>query len=382
MQGILMYKMRSGWSFMLLTWILLAALAAPAGSTRAASISPSNYASTTAPLNLRAGPGTPYTVRKLIPCGMQPYVLSGPYSTYWYKVRYMGLTGYVHGDYLAQGSAVGTHLCKGAYATAAFGARARSGPGTNYYVKLTVPQGRQVSVISGPYNGAWYRVSYRGVMGYAYGGLLRQGEAVSATRLDTRRKIVALTFDAGSDRGYAAQILNTLKAYDVKASFGVTGKWAQANPDLIRRMVNEGHTVFNHTYSHGSLTGHSTSTGPLTYAQRASEIQRTERIIKEISGRSPRPFFRPPYGDYDRSVLVDLRTLGYKLNLMWTVDSLGWKGLSKQAIVQRVLEGAQPGAIYLFHVGSQSQDAAALPQIIQGLRARGYTFTTFDAFYR
>lgn len=81
-------------------------------------------------------------------------------------------------------------------------------------------------------------------------------------------------------------------------------------------------------------------------------------------------------------MLVDLRTLGYTLNLMWTVDSLGWKGLSRQEIVQRVLGGTEPGAIYLFHVGSQSQDAAALPAIIQNLQARGYTFTTFDAFYR
>ena len=369
---------RGRWLLLATMWMVLM-LALPASGQ--AAISTGGYASTTAALNLRSGPSTSYPVLQLIPCGREPYVLSGPYNARWYRVRYAGTTGYVHGDYLVQGSAVSTHLCEGANAVAAFTARVRTGPSTGYPVRISVPQGRQVRVISGPYGG-WYRVSYQGLTGYTYGGLLRQGEAVTVTKLATSRKVVALTFDAGSDRGYAAQILNTLRAYGVKSSFGVTGKWARANPDLVRRMVNEGHTVFNHTYNHRSLTGYSTGAAPLTYSQRASEIRSTEAAIKEISGRNTRPFFRPPYGDHDRSVLVDLRTLGYTLNLMWTVDSLGWKGLSRQEIVQRVLGGTEPGAIYLFHVGSQSQDAAALPAIIQNLQARGYTFTTFDAFYR
>lgn len=70
---------------------------------------------------------------------------------------------------------------------------------------------------------------------------------------------VALTFDAGADRGYAEAILDTLDEYGIKASFGITGHWAEENPDLVARMVEDGHMVFNHTWTHRSFTGFSTS---------------------------------------------------------------------------------------------------------------------------
>ena len=89
-----------------------------------------------------------------------------------------------------------------------------------------------------------------------------QSRAVTITQLETSRKVVALTFDAGSDAGYASLILDTLKTNKVKASFGITGQWAEAHPALLRRMVREGHTVMNHTYSHPSFTGYSTGTAP------------------------------------------------------------------------------------------------------------------------
>jgi peptidoglycan/xylan/chitin deacetylase (PgdA/CDA1 family) len=82
--------------------------------------------------------------------------------------------------------------------------------------------------------------------------------------------------------------------------------------------------------------------------------------------------FRPPYGDYDESVNRDLALRGYLYNVMWTVDSRGWQGIAAEEIVQRCLSLAVPGAIYVFHVGSASQDAAALPAVIEGLRAAGY----------
>src|SRR5579859_3770552 len=83
---------------------------------------------------------------------------------------------------------------------------------------------------------------------------------------------VALTFDAGADRGYAARILQTLEHERVHASFGMTGLWAIANPDLLRRMVRDGDQLINHTYDHRSFTGVSTKTLPLSAAQREWEI--------------------------------------------------------------------------------------------------------------
>ncbi len=192
----------------------------------------------------------------------------------------------------------------------------------------------------------------------------------------TDQPVVALTFDAGSDTGFAAQILDTLHAYGIKATFGITGRWAEANPELTRRIAEDGHGLINHTYDHLSLTGFSTGGAPLSEQDRRHQLDRTEQVIRELTGGGAKPYFRPPYGDYDEALHLQLGTWGYRYNLMWTVDSLGWKGLTAEEIIARCLEGAQPGAIYLFHVGSASQDAAALPALIEGLRGQGFSFAT------
>lgn len=186
------------------------------------------------------------------------------------------------------------------------------------------------------------------------------------------RNMVAFSFDAGSDAGYAAQILDTLLASGVHASFGMTGKWAEQNPDLLRRIVNEGHELINHTYSHASFTGESTGKAPLTQAERWDELDRTEGAVRQIAGGTTKPYFRPPYGDYDDSVNVDVGARGYAYNVMWTVDSRGWTGLPAADITQRCVDMAEAGAIYVFHVGGASQDGPALQAIIDGLRAAGY----------
>jgi len=204
------------------------------------------------------------------------------------------------------------------------------------------------------------------------------GDVLTIRRADTVEKIVALTFDAGSDRGYAAEILDTLAVEGIKATFGMTGVWAEQNPDLIRRMVDEGHQLINHTYDHASWTGYSTGQPPLTSAERAEQLSRTEVVVEQIAGYDMRPYFRPPYGDYDESSLDDLLANGYTVNVMWTVDSLGWNGLSAPEIVRRIVDGTVPGAIHLFHVGAASADAAALPDMISELRDAGYRFVTVE----
>ena len=189
---------------------------------------------------------------------------------------------------------------------------------------------------------------------------------------NTSRNTVAFTFDAGSDAGYTTQILDTLQANGVHATFGMTGKFAQQNPQLVQRMVNEGHTLINHTYDHASWTGNSTGAAPLTREQRWAELDQTESIIGQLTGATTLPYFRPPYGDYDQSVLDDVGARGYAYSVMWTVDSRGWMGIPAPQITQRCLDNAKPGAIYIFHVGSASQDGVALQDVIDGLRGQGY----------
>jgi peptidoglycan/xylan/chitin deacetylase (PgdA/CDA1 family) len=203
-----------------------------------------------------------------------------------------------------------------------------------------------------------------------------QSGVTTIRNFNTTEMVITLTFDAGADRGYAETILNTLAQKNVKASFGMTGIWAQRNPDLIRRMVNEGHHLMNHSWDHPSFTGYSTNSAPLTSAQRADQLRRTENIVRDIAGVELKPYFRPPYGDYDNSVLADLERNGYRYNVMWTVDSLGWQGLTAAQINQRVFNGATRGGVILLHVGAQSQDGPALPAMIDGLRQRGYRFAT------
>jgi peptidoglycan/xylan/chitin deacetylase (PgdA/CDA1 family) len=192
-------------------------------------------------------------------------------------------------------------------------------------------------------------------------------------RFDTQERVMALTFDAGADRGYTVQILDTLARNGIKASFGMTGVWAQQNPDLIQRIHRDGHHLINHSWNHPSFVG-------LTSAQRADQLKRTEDLIRQQIGVDMRPYFRPPYGEYNDATLRDLAANGYTINVMWSTDSLGWNGLSAAAITQRVLDQAVPGGIVLFHVGAASQDAAALQPIIDQLRARGYRFQSVADF--
>lgn len=196
------------------------------------------------------------------------------------------------------------------------------------------------------------------------------GPAAQTFEIGNRsRRVVAISFDAGSDVGYTAQILDTLATHGVKASFGITGAWANANPALMRRIVDEGHHLINHTYSHPRMT-------TMGQTQRWQELDRTEEAVLNLTGVSTKPFFRPPFGADGGSVLNDVFARGYLYNLRWTVDSLGWNGLSRAAIVSRCLSRAEPGAIYLFHVGSASQDGPALVELINGFWNMGYGIGT------
>jgi len=148
---------------------------------------------------------------------------------------------------------------------------------------------------------------------------------------------VALTFDAGADRGYAEDILDILQEQHVLASFGVTGLWAKANPDLLRRMAADGHLVFNHTLDHRSFTGISDKLGGLSAARRRAELDDADALIAPLLGHTTRPWYRLPYGDDDAQVAADVAPDGYSHKLGWTVDSLGWRGSPSADILTRCL---------------------------------------------
>jgi peptidoglycan/xylan/chitin deacetylase (PgdA/CDA1 family) len=203
------------------------------------------------------------------------------------------------------------------------------------------------------------------------------GRSVPVSHGPAECNAVALTFDAGADRGYAEQILDILRQEQIPASFGMTGLWASKNSDLVQRMVEEGHELINHTWDHSSFTGFSYGR-PLGVGERRLELDRADELLSGLQGRSTRPLFRPPFGDLDEGVLRDVADDGYDYTIMWTVDSFGWNHLPAAGIIDRCLSRAEPGAIYLFHVGIESQDAQALTAIIGGLRERGLAFVTIS----
>jgi peptidoglycan/xylan/chitin deacetylase (PgdA/CDA1 family) len=210
------------------------------------------------------------------------------------------------------------------------------------------------------------------------GGQPGASPALVLWRGSTSRKVVALTFDAGSDAGHTTQILDLLRARGVLATFGLTGAWVRANPALARRIAAAGHQVVNHTDRHLSFTGRSTGTGPLTRSQRIEALAAAERSIVAVTGASSRGWMRPPFGDRDAGVDRDVGVAGYRYELMWTVDTLGWKGVPAGTVTRRVLDALVPGEIVLMHVGAASSDASALPGLLDALQGRGYRFVRAD----
>lgn len=205
------------------------------------------------------------------------------------------------------------------------------------------------------------------------------GSLLTVARGPSERLEVALTFDAGADTGYAADILDLLQAYGIKATFGMTGVWAEQHPDLVRRIVNEGHQLMNHTYDHPSFTGASTGAEPQTYDSMLSQLNRTEQIVWDIAGYEMKPYVRPPYGDIGPMTSGFLVDAGYYVNVMWTCDSYGWKGWDAAEIVPHCTTDIGPGEIILLHVGASAPgDFESLPGMIDVFSQAGYSFVTIE----
>ncbi len=178
---------------------------------------------------------------------------------------------------------------------------------------------------------------------------------------------VALTFDAAWGADKTEQILDICKKNDVKVTFFLVGFWTEKYPQLVKRIYDEGHAIGTHSETHPKMT-------TLSLSKQAEELNGSIKKIVDVTGGKVR-LFRPPFGDYNNSVIETASGLGLS-TIQWSVDSLDWKGLSGRDIAARVLK-AKAGDIILCHNNSD-HIVDALPVIIQGLKDKGLKLVTVE----
>ena len=201
-------------------------------------------------------------------------------------------------------------------------------------------------------------------------GDVSDGVSQFIEQIDTNQKVISLTFDDLGDSEVLQGILDALAELDVKATFFADGT---ADPDMLYQVVSQGHELGNHSYSHEFSTY-------LTIEEFTADLNALENKIQDATGATSRPLFRPPYGDYDQSVLETLGSLGYTYTVGWSVDSLDYLGtLSSEEIAFNVLDQLSPGSIYLMHAVPESANTpASLYEIIASAREAGYSFATIS----
>ncbi len=189
---------------------------------------------------------------------------------------------------------------------------------------------------------------------------------------DTSQKVLYLTFDEGYENGYSSKILDVLKKKQVKAAFFVTEDYIKRNTDLVKRMQAEGHIVGNHSVRH-------LSSPALSDSELENEIKQTAATYKQLIGCDMPRVFRPPMGEYSERTLAVTHNLGYK-TIFWSFAYRDWETDNqpgKAVAYNTIMERYHNGAILLLHAVSSS-NMEALPQIIDSLRAQGYSFETLD----
>lgn len=218
--------------------------------------------------------------------------------------------------------------------------------------------------------------------GYEFGNLdelcvSQYGESAASSVISGNPKAgktVALTFDDGPHPEYTCEILDILKEYGIKATFFVVGENAARYPDIVNRIIAEGHEIGNHTWSHKGMAG-------LSEAQIKTELEKTHLLLKETFNYSP-VLFRPPGGGEYKNALSVARQMGYKYILWaWRTDSKDWKCPDAESIANTVKSTVAAGDIVLLHdfVSGVSSTPSALKQIIPYLLEQGYSFSTVSA---
>lgn len=193
------------------------------------------------------------------------------------------------------------------------------------------------------------------------------GARVSYSSVKITQKVVAMTFDDGPHPSLTPKLLDILKARNIKCTFFVIGKNAQEYPNIIRRIIAEGHEIGNHTWTHASLTSRSD-------AQIRSELKQSEDALMATANVRPH-LVRPPYGAVNariKQLMFD--EFGYS-TIMWSVDPQDWRRPGVSVVTSRLVNGAHPGAIMLAH-DIHPPTIQAMPAMFDQLLAKGYQFVT------
>lgn len=185
----------------------------------------------------------------------------------------------------------------------------------------------------------------------------------------TDEKILYMTFDAGYENGNTPAILDALKKHHVPATFFIVGNYLETSPDLVKRMVEEGHFVANHTYHHPDMSKIASKEAF------QKELTMLEEKYTEITGLSMPKYYRPPQGKYSEQNLQMAKELGYT-TFFWSLAYVDWyqdKQPSKEEAFQKLLSRIHPGAIVLLH-STSSTNAAILDELLTKWEDMGYSF--------
>ena len=205
---------------------------------------------------------------------------------------------------------------------------------------------------------------------------VKQQDAGSS--LPVRRKCMALTFDDGPYPPYTGRLLDVLKEKKIHATFFLVGEQARLHPDLVRRMVDEGHTVGLHAFRHRDFL-------KLTEEEKEKDLQQGKEILQSITGKEP-VYWRPPHGFRDNSVMKIASAKDLQV-VNWSVIPRDWTGIDKQEIYNRVMDKAEDGAVVLLHDGdsplykaSRQATVDAVGPLIDSLREKGYHLVSLEEY--
>ena len=185
----------------------------------------------------------------------------------------------------------------------------------------------------------------------------------------TEEKHIYLTFDVGYENGNTASILDTLKKHNAPAAFFIVGNYLETSPELVKRMVDEGHIVGNHTYHHPDMSKISTKEAF------AEELESLEALYEETVGQSMAKYYRPPQGIYSETNLQMAHDLGYQ-TFFWSLAYVDWyqdDQPTKEEAFEKLIPRIHPGAVVLLHNTSQT-NAEILDELLTKWEERGYTF--------
>lgn len=193
-----------------------------------------------------------------------------------------------------------------------------------------------------------------------YFGYASRRVPIYAVQTDSKK--IAITFDAAYGSDETIQIINILKEKNVQATFFLVGFWVEKYPELVKLLDESGIEIGSHSNTHPYMS-------KLTADQIKVELQTSMNLITNITGK-PVKIFRPPYGDYNDTLINVCDEVGLK-TIQWSVDSLDWKGLNTSQMLSRITPDIQGGGIILFHNNSD-HIVEALPIIIDTLLEQGY----------